>query len=172
MRKLLLATTALMAMSSVSHAAVIDDLGINPTSATGAFSNSVGGSNFSDQYTFQLVGGPKFFTIASATNVFPGGPASTDFISNFSASLFQQVGAVGGGDDILLFGPTTPFSCPLQPNCQGLAGAAILNAGNYFLQINGQGGGTSGYGGNIATFAVPGPTVGSFSLASIITLFK
>jgi hypothetical protein len=34
-------------------------------------------------------------------------------------------------------------------------------AGNYFLDISGIGGGTSGYGGNIATFAVPGPVVGA-----------
>lgn len=164
MKKLLLASAALLASTAISQAAVITDLGINPTSASGVFANSVGGATFDDQYTFQLVGGPQFFTIASATNVFPGGPASQDFITNFSGSVYLQVGAVGGGDDILVLGPATATACPLQPNCQGFAGSAVLDAGSYFLDISGVGGGTSGYGGNIATSpvsAVPGPIVGA-----------
>lgn len=158
MRKLMMAASLLLATTTLAPAAVIDDLGVNPSSAQGAFSNQVGGGAFDDQYTFQLVGSPQFFTIASATNVFP---RSTDFITNFNASLFLQVGTVGGGDDVLLFGPQFAVACPQQANCQGMAGSAILNAGSYYLDIAGTGGGTSGYGGNIATFAVPGPIVGA-----------
>jgi hypothetical protein len=158
MRKLLLATAAMLAFTVPASAAVIANLGINPTSATGDFSNSVGGGLFSDQYTFQLVGGPQFVTIASVTNVFPN---PTDFITNFSASVFLQVGAVGGGDDILQFGPGTPQACILVPTCQVVAGSGLLNPGSYYAQIDGTGGGTSGYGGNLATFAVPGPLAGA-----------
>ena len=158
MRKLLLTTAALVAMLVPGNAAVIADLGVNPTSAQGDFSNSVGGATFDDQYTFQLVGGPQFVTIASATNVFP---QSTDFISNFSGSVFLQVGAIGGADDVLVLGPAAAAPCPIVPNCQGFAGAALLNPGNYYLDISGTGGGTSGYGGNLATAPVPGPVVGA-----------
>jgi hypothetical protein len=171
MKKLLLATSALLAICTASQAAVIANLGVNPTSASGAFSNSVAGTTFDDQYTFQLVGGPQFFTIASATNVFP---QTTDFITNFSGSVFLQVGAIGGGDDLLVLGPASPNPCPFTPSCQGFAGSAVLAAGNYYLDISGTGGGTSGYGGNIATapVAVPGPTAGSFTLGSILAMLK
>jgi len=162
MRKLLLAAGALLAMSTASNAAIVGNLGVNPTSASGAFSRTVGGGAFDDQWLFQLVGGPQFFTIASATNVFP---SPTDFITNFSASLFNAGanGVPGGGDDSQVIGPIAAVACPFQPNCQGFAGSGILNAGNYFLDISGIGGGTSGYGGNIATtmVAVPGPVVGA-----------
>ena len=157
MRKILLATAALVAMLAPGNAAVIADLGVNPTSAQGDFSNAVGGTTFDDQYTFQLVGAPQFVTIASATNVFP---QPSDFITNFAGSVFLQVGAIGGGDDVLVLGPATASPC-LIPNCQGFAGAALLNPGNYYLDISGIGGGTSGYGGNLATFGVPGPIVGA-----------
>jgi hypothetical protein len=158
MKKLLLATVALLAMSVPGHAIIIADLGINPNSSQGDFSNHPGGGLFSDQYTFQLIGGPQFFTIASVTNVFPN---VTDFITGFSASVFRQVGAVGGGDDIRVIGPTSPVACLLVPNCQVVAGSAVLNPGNYYAQIDGIGGGTSGYGGNLSTAAVPGPIVGA-----------
>jgi hypothetical protein len=160
MRKFLLATVALFSLNAAANAAVISDLGINPTSQTGAFSNQVGGGAFSDQFPFQLVGGPQFFTIASATNVFP---VATDFITNFTASLFDAGanGVPGGGDDVQLIGPIAAVPCPQQSNCQGFAGSGILLPGNYFLDLSGTGGGTSGYGGDIATFAVPGPIVGA-----------
>lgn len=171
MKKLLLAATMLGALAFPAQAAVITNLGVNPTSATGDFSNSPGGGAFSDQYTFQLIGGPQFVTIASATNVFP---SPTDFITNFRASVFAQVGAVGGGDDILVLGPALPQACILVPTCQVVAGSAILAAGSYFLDISGIGGGTSGYGGNLATRAVPGPIVGAGIpglLVACMTLF-
>lgn len=165
MRKLLLATTALLALSTAGQAAIIADLGINPTSATGAFNNAVGGGSFDDQFTFQLVGGPQFLTIASVTNVFP---ATTDFITNFTGSVFLQVGAIGGGDDIQVIGPVSAASCPSQDNCQGFAGAAILDAGNYYLDISGIGGGTSGYGGNLAVAAVPEPATWAMMLLGFL----
>jgi hypothetical protein len=159
MRKILLMATALVAMSVPGHAAIIADLGVNPASSQGNFSNSVGGGLFSDQYTFQLVGGPQFITIASVTNVFP---RTTDFITNFSASVFLDLGVVGpGGGDVQVIGPTFPSACIAVPNCQVVAGSAILSAGSYYAQIDGIGGGTSGYGGNLATAPVPGPIVGA-----------
>jgi hypothetical protein len=153
-RKLLIAATAVLGLAAPpASAAVIKDLGVNPTSAQGAFSNTVGGAAFSDQYTFQLVG-PAFLTITSATNVFP---APTDFITNFSGSIFQQVGAIGGGDDVLVLGPlAATANCGLD--CQGFGGSATLLAGNYYLNISGTGGGTSGYGGNLSVRAVPEPS--------------
>jgi hypothetical protein len=158
MRKILLAAAALVATLAPGNAAIIADLGINPTSSQGDFSNSVGGGLFSDQYTFQLVGGPQFITIASVTNVFP---QPTDFITNFTASIFADFGAPGvGGGDVLVLGPTVAQAC-IIPNCQVVAGSALLNPGNYFASINGTGGGTSGYGGNLATAPVPGPIAGA-----------
>lgn len=161
MLKFLLASSAIAAvlvLSQPARSAVIADLGVNPTSAQGDFNNSVGGAAFTDQFTFQLVGGPQFISIAAATNVFA---SDTDFITGFTGQLFTQVGAVGGGDDIPFAAPFAAVPCPTSPtNCQGLAGSALLDPGNYYLQIAGTGGGTSGYGGNLTTLAVPGPVLG------------
>lgn len=145
----------LLAKASLTpaSAAVVTDLGIDPTSAAGSFNRAVGGGLFDDQYTFQLVG-TQFLTIASVTNVFP---AATDFIQNFSGSVFLQVGAIGGGDDIRVIGPRdATLGCGPISNCQGFAGSAILPAGNYYLDVSGTGGGTSGYGGNLAASALIG----------------
>ena len=159
MRNLLLASIAAIALATGAQAAVIQDLGVNPSSAQGEFSNSVGGAVFVDQYTFQLVGGPQFFTFASATNDFA---VPSDFISGFTGQLFEQVGAVGGGDDIAVSAAVAAVACPGGGGfCQILAGSAILDAGNYFLQLSGTGGGTSGYGGNLAVAAVPAPAMGA-----------
>lgn len=148
---------AIAAASVPANAATVTSLGINPTSAGGAFSNQVGGATFSDQYTFSLVGGPAFLTIASATNVYP---AATDFITNFTGGVFfaGADGVVGGGDDVQVIGPVLATACPSQPNCQGFAGSTLLTVvGNYFLNVSGTGGGTSGYGGNLAVSQVPIP---------------
>ena len=141
-----------------AQAAIIADLGINPTSAQGAFNNSVGGGAFEDQFTFQLVGGPQFFTIGSVTNVFP---SPTDFITSFEAAVWTAGadGIVNNGDDALVIGPVAATACPNTANCQFAAGAAVLAAGNYYAELTGIGGGTSGYGGNIAV--VPGPILGA-----------
>jgi hypothetical protein len=52
-------------------------------------------------------------------------------------------------------------ACVVPPNCQAAGGSALLNPGNYYLELAGTGGGTSGYGGNISTVAVPGPIAGA-----------
>ena len=160
MRKLLLAGTALLGLGlglvTPASAAVILDLGVNPTLATGAFDHSVGGGPFHDQITFQLVGGPQFLTIASVTNVFPN---PSDFITRFTGSVFHIVGAIGGGDDILVIGPV-PATANCGADCQGFGGSAILAVGNYYLDLSGTGRGNSGYGGNLSTTlvgAVPEP---------------
>src|SRR3954469_18725561 len=100
MRKLLLAGTALLGLAaSPASAAIVANLGVNPTSATGAFSHAVGGAVFNDQITFQLAGAPAFLTIASVTNNFANAASQ---ITGFTGSVFRIVGAIGGGDDILV----------------------------------------------------------------------
>jgi hypothetical protein len=153
LRTLLYGTATALALATSANAATIN-VGVNPTSASGDFSNSVGGGAFVDFITFQLVGGPQFLTITSATNVYP---RTSDFIAGFTGSVYEQVGAPGGGDDILQFGPQVTQACILVPSCQLLAGSGILDAGDYYLQLSGIGGGTSGYGGNLAVSEVPIP---------------
>ena len=166
MKKLLLAATVLTFATMNANAATILNLGVDPTSATGAFSNSVGGAAFDDQYTFSL-DKPMNLTIASVTNVFP---QPSDFITSFTgAVLFDPDGVPLNGDESIVIGPVFATACAI-PFCQGFAGSAILPAGNYFLDISGIGGGTSGYGGNLATFAVPGPIVGA-GLPGLLAMF-
>lgn len=169
MRKLLLTTAALLAFTAASHAAVID-IGTNPTSATGNFSFSPGAGAFNDQVTFTLTG-PSTVTIANATNTFA---TTADAITDWQAAIFDSVdGIVGNGNDALLFGPQSAGSCFLVPLCQTVGGSGTINgSGLFYADFTGVGSGTSGYSGNVSTFAVPGPTVGSFSIASIISLFK
>jgi hypothetical protein len=163
MRKLVLAAVGLLLMTLPSQALLIKDLGNNPNSATGHFSNSVLGTTFEDQYLFHLVGGPSFITFASATNDFT---SVTDFITNFTGQLFYAGanGVIGGGDDVA-FGPIVNAGpCFGNPaGCQILAGSAVLGVGNYYLDIKGTGGGTAGYGGDltVSPAAVPGPIVGA-----------
>ena len=125
MRKLLLAATALFGLAaSPASAAIVANLGVNPTSATGAFSHAVGGAVFDDQITFQLVGGPAFLTIASVTNNFANAASQ---ITGFTGSVFRIVGAIGGGDDILVIGPVAA-TANCGANCQGFGGSAVLHA--------------------------------------------
>ena len=172
MNRLLLAAVALLALTLPSKALIIDDLGNNPNSSTGHFSNSVLGTTFSDQYTFHLVNFDNFVTFASATNDFA---QPTDFITSFTGQLFSSGlnGLPGGGDDIA-FGPlVSAIPCATNPTgCQVLAGAAFLPAGNFYLNIEGTGGGTSGYGGDLTTApaAVPVPAVGA-GLPGLIAAF-
>jgi len=143
-----------------AEAAIIADLGINPTSAQGRFNTAPGGGAFDDQFTFQLVGGPQFLSIASVTNVYPN---PTDFITNFTAAVWTTGadGIVNNADDVAVIGPVAATTCLTVPNCQFAAGTALLNPGNFYLEFTGIGGGTSGYGGNLAVAAVPGPVVGA-----------
>ena len=115
---------------------------------------------FEDQFTFQLVGGPQFLSIASVTNVFA---QPTDFITNFTAAVWTvgADGIVNNADDVAVIGPVNATACPVVPNCQVAAGSALLNPGNFYLEFTGTGGGTSGYGGNLSVAAVPGPIVGA-----------
>lgn len=155
MRNLVLGTALALCLTLPAHAAIID-VGVNPTSGTGHFSNNVGGGPFTDFITFQLVGGPQFVAFASATNDFT---APEDFITNFTGQLFLQVGVPGGGDDIAQNPISNAIAC--GAGCQVLSGTAILNAGNYYLDLEGNGGGSAGYGGDLTTRAVPGPVVGA-----------
>lgn len=172
LKSLLLSTVLAIGLAAPASAATVGNLGINPTSRTGDFSsgtlgvNGTGLGGFTDFITFQLVG-TQFVTITSATNVYPD-PA--DFITNFQGAVYEQVGVPGGGDDILRFGPELAQACILQPSCQVLAGAGLLEAGNYFLQISGIGGGQSGYGGNLAVTQVPIPGALALFASGIVGL--
>jgi hypothetical protein len=153
MKKLLLATALLLAVPVAGHAAVIQAFGTDPTSASGAFNHSLGALNggFDDQYTFTL-DHQMTLTIASVTNVFA---QPSDFITGFTGSVvFEGAdGVIGGVDDVTVIGPVAATACPVVPDCQGFAGSAVLGAGNYFLDIASTANGSSGYGGNLATFA-------------------
>lgn len=160
MRKLLLATSAVLMLSAPASAAVVGDLGVNPTSSQGAFNNgNLPTGTFADQWTFTLVG-EQLLTIGSATNVYP---QPSDFIAQFNGSVYDIVGAIdavpGSGDDILVLGPAfaTPGNC--SPGCQTFGGSAILDGGDYYLNIAGIAGSTAGYGGDLAVVApaVPEP---------------
>jgi hypothetical protein len=160
MRSLLMSTAVaavVLLPGGGADAVTITNLGVNPTSTQGDFSNSVGGGAFSDQFTFQLVGGPQFIAVASATNVFPN---PTDFITGFTAEVRQLVGALPNPADPVIFGPQAATPCGI-PMCQIVSGTGLINPGNYYLEFTGTGGGTSGYGGNLSVHAVPGPIVGA-----------
>ena len=150
---------AALSFPIAANAAVIQSFGLDPTSAQGAFQHSLGTltGNFSDQYTFSL-DHAMTLTIASVTNVFA---QPSDFITNFQGSVIAGTPALPGATVI---GPVFAGACPSLPTsiCQGFAGSALLSAGDYFLNISGFANGTSGYGGNLATFAaVPVPNVGT-----------
>jgi hypothetical protein len=79
--------------------------------------------------------------------------------SIWSAGVDQ---VVNNADDQLLFGPQAGSACPSLPNCQIVGGSGILSpSGTFYAEFTGIGSGTSGYSGNISTFAVPGPAVGA-----------
>jgi hypothetical protein len=165
MRACLLAFAIVLAMPASSKAAIIGTFGVNPTSAAGAFSNDpngplVGGL-FQDQYTFDLVGGPTFVTVASATNTFAIGGVTGPFgIQNFAAAIFLDPdGTIGNGDE-LKFGPQFA-TISADGLSQELNGSGLLNAGHYYLQIQGNAGALAGYGGNLSVSGVPGPIAGA-----------
>jgi hypothetical protein len=74
MKRLLLATAAVLALTTASPAAIISSLGTDPTSASGNFIRSLPGvtTGFDDQFTFDLTTG-TFFTIAGVQNSFAHG---------------------------------------------------------------------------------------------------
>lgn len=157
MKRILLAAVALGALVLPASANIIANLGLDPTSATGAFSNSPpGAAPFDDQYTFTL-DHSMTLTIDSLTNVFP---TPADFISNFTAGIFAGTPALPG---IEVLGPQhATTGCGSVAQCQSIAGSIFLNSGTYFLDVSGVDNGTAGYGGNIATFAaVPAPVAGA-----------
>ena len=171
MSRLLCGTALALLLALPAQADIVVDLGVNPTSGTGAFSNTDpgtggGGSGaFADIYEFDLFG-TQVITIASVTNTF----ASLDqFIANFTGSVINEGAdaAPGGGDDIVVIGPVAATPCSV-PNCQEFAGTAILPGGEYYLLLTGIAGVNAGYGGNLSTFAVPGPEVGG--LGSLVKL--
>jgi hypothetical protein len=172
MRKLLLTTTTLLALaSSPSSAAIVDDLGANPTSASGTFSNSVSGL-FSDQYTFSLTGITNF-TIAGVQNVYA---QPSDFIANFAASVYNygangifEGNLAGHGDDVAVVVGGPPGPCSFNPNCQVIAGSAFLPGGSYYADVSGLGGSTAGYTGGVATVAaIPEPSTWAMLLLGFV----
>ena len=161
MKKLLLASAALLALTTASNAGIVAALPDNPTSATGNFSAIPGAAAFEDQVTFNLTGGPQFVTIANATNTFAG---PGDEIQNWVAAIWSAGvnSIVNDGDDVLLFGPQNATACIGVDNCQAVGGSGTIQSpGLYYAEFTGTGSGTSGYSGNISTFAVPGPVVGA-----------
>ncbi len=180
MKKLLLTTVALVALALPAKADIVSNLGTNPTSGAGAFSNTdpgsvllpavapaLGGSGvaslggaFIDIYNFTLDQALSL-TIAFATNTYAGG--DPQFIDNFAGAVVYEGldGMIGGGDDQVVLGPQLASACILVPNCQIFGGSANLGPGEYHLRIVGDAGVDAGYGGNISTFAVPGPAVGA-----------
>ena len=172
MKKLLLATVFTLAMSAGAMADTVSNLGINPTSGAGAFSNTdpgtvllppvptqQGGSGlaslgglFADTYNFTLVGA-QVLTIAFATNTYAGG--NPQFITNFTGAVIDDGpdNAPGGGDDFVVLGPELAVACAGVPQCQVFGGSAVLAGGNYYLLITGNAAVDAGYGGNLSTFA-------------------
>lgn len=178
-RHLLLAAAAVMQICIFSgnpppaNAAVIADLGVNPNSGQGDFRRgTIAAGPFADQFTFQLVGGPQFITVGSATNTFANGSGSTDYITGFTAFIRQQLGAAPAPGDPIVLGPQAASPCADAPTtCQAVGGQALLNPGSYYLEFTGSSGGTSGYGGNLSTFAVPAPVMGGLPLLLPLAAF-
>jgi len=176
MKKLLLATVALVALALPADAVVVT-LSNNPTSATGNFQLAPGGGPFEDQVQFGLTG-PATITIANATNTYANN--ATDFISNWVAAIYSagvdQI--VNNADDQLLFGPQAAQACAIVQDCQFVGGSGTINgAGLYYAEFTGTGGGTSGYSGNISTFATVVPIPGALwlfgsGLAGLVLLNK
>jgi hypothetical protein len=180
MKRLLLATVALAALSLPAKADLISFLGPNPTSGGGNFGNadpgsvllpavtpanggsgiaSLGGA-FVDIVNFSLTN-PISLTIAFAVNTFAGGAPQQ--ITSFTGAVVWEGadGQIGGGDDVVVIGPTPAAGCILIPQCQGFGGSADLAAGEYHLRITGNSGVDAAYAGNLSTFAVPGPIAGA-----------
>jgi hypothetical protein len=170
LKKLLLTSAALLALTTTGNAAFVATLGNNPNSATGHFSNTVNGTTFVDAFTFSLSGSPQFIAFASATNDFTGTTTSQDFITNFTGQLFSFGNDLVPftADDFAVNAAATAHPCADNPdNCQVLSGNALLAADGYYLEFTGTGGGTAGYGGDLTTApvaAVPEPATWSMMI--------
>lgn len=179
MRKFLLAAVIALALPAAAVADTVTNLGTNPDSGVGAFSNTNpgtggGGSGlFADIYEFDIVGN-QILTIAFATNTFAGG--ATQFIADFQGSVFSDGanGVPGGGDDAIILGPQTASACLGIPNCQIFGGSAFLNQGSYYLLVSGNAGVDAGYGGNLSTAAAaetPLPAAVWLFISGLLGLF-
>ena len=131
MKRLLLATAAVLALTTAGNADIIASLGTDPTSASGNFIQSLAGvtTAFDDQFTFNLTAG-TFFTIAGVQNSFA---QPSDFITNFGASVFNygangifEGNLPGHGDDVAVIIGGPPVPCQFNPACQVIAGSAFL----------------------------------------------
>jgi len=162
MKKLLLAAVLTLATSVGAMADTVSNLGTNPTSGAGAFSNTnpgtgIGGSGlFADIYNFDLVGS-QILTIAFAVNTFANG--APQFITNFTGTVFNDGpnNVPGGGDDFAVLGPELAVACIGIPSCQVFGGSALLPGGSYYLLITGDAAVDAGYGGNLSTAETPLP---------------
>ena len=139
MKRLLLAATALIALSGAANAApLISDLGLDPNISVAR--NAVSGT-FDDEYTFTL-DQASTLTIVGITNTFAGGVGAGRFIANFTGTIFNVGldGLINTIDDVAVVGPTLATSpCGAIANCQSLAGSGILGAGSYYLELTGTG---------------------------------
>jgi len=162
MKKVLLAAALALATTVSAMADTVSNLGTNPTSGAGAFSNTdpgtgLGGSGlFADTYNFDLVGS-QILTIAFAVNTFANG--APQFITNFTGTVFNDGpnGVPGGGDDFSVLGPELAVACIGIPSCQVFGGSALLPGGSYYLLITGNAAVDAGYGGNLSTAETPLP---------------
>ena len=165
MRKLLLVTAAVLALTTAGNAAIISDLGLDPNRDVGR--TVTGGGLFDDQFTFTL-DAASTITIVAVLNTYPLGPNTSAFIDNFTGTVFAGTPATPGA---AVIGPSFATSpCGPLINCQSLGGVATLDAGTYFLDFTGNAGSTAAYGGTINTFAVPAPIVGA-GLPGLLALF-
>ena len=129
MKKLLLATVALLALSGGANAAFISYLGVDSNAPV---ARVFGATSFVDQYTFTLVEA-QVLTIASVLNNFPGGVGGGRFITGFTGSVFFDGADMlpFTGDDVRVIGPSAAtLGCGVGSTiCQSLTGSAILSAG-------------------------------------------
>ena len=165
MRKLLLAATALIALSGAANAApLISDLGLDPNISVAR--NAVSGT-FDDEYTFTL-DQASTLTIVGITNTYAGGIGAGRFIANFTGTIFNVGldGLINTLDDFAVVGPTIATSpCGAIANCQSLAGSGILGAGSYYIELTGTGeSALANYGGSVTTIAEAVPEPASWAL--------
>ena len=138
--QLLLASAALLALLVPARAAVVDDLGVNPTSSNGAFSNrNLPTGSLSDQYTFQLIGAPQFVRLPTCIRR----PVTSSPTSK--APYLKLSGLLAALMTFWVLGPALAVPGNCGANGQVFGGSATLDPGNYYLNITGFAGSTAGY---------------------------